>query len=255
MTTPDLVRAVVVVAACALLSGLSYQRKVLDLFGSVLGFVMGLVIGLFGDLLWMVLLLIFLFTAFVATRYKYAFKSEIGAAEAKGGTRGFASVLANGWVPMVVALLSFENEWVATFPKNMAAVLYLTAISAAASDTIASELGVLSSKTYMITTGKPCKPGTNGGVSALGTSAALAAAAYTSLVGWVVLLFFSKQISMLPLWFIAIPVAMGFIGCQIDSLLGATLENRGMLNKDRVNILSIGAATLLALALMSAIGW
>jgi uncharacterized protein (TIGR00297 family) len=154
-----------------------------------------------------------------------------------------------------VALLSFDNPWVATFPKNVAAVLYLTAISAAASDTIASELGVLSSRTYMITTGKPCKPGTNGGVSGLGTSAALAAAAYTSLVGWVVLLVFSGELSMFPLWFLAIPVAMGFIGCQIDSVLGATLENRGMLNKDRVNILSIGAATLLALALMTAVGW
>jgi len=118
-------------------------------------------------------------TAFAATRYKYAFKSEIGAAEPKGGTRGFASVLANGWVPMVVALLSFENPFITTFPKSVAAVLYLTAISAAASDTIASELGVLSEKAYMITTFKRCKAGTNGGVSALGTSAALAAALYT----------------------------------------------------------------------------
>ena len=201
-------------------------------------------------LLWLILLLLFLFTAFVATRYKYALKTELGAAEAKGGTRGFASVLANGWVPMVVALLSVENPWISTFPKNVAAVLYLTAISAAASDTIASELGVLSSRTYMITTGKPCKPGINGGISALGTSAALAAAAYTSVVGWVILLIFTGQLSGFPLWFIAIPVVMGFVGCQVDSILGATLENRGMLNKDRVNILSISAATLLALAVI-----
>ncbi len=255
MTTPALANAVVVVAACGLLAGLTYIRKVLDLQGSLLGFVMGLVIGICGDLLWLVLLLIFLLTAFVATRYKYALKSEIGAAEGKGGTRGFASVLANGWVPMVVALLSFDNPWISTFPKNVAAVLYLTAISAAASDTIASELGVLSRRTYMITTGKPCKPGTNGGVSALGTSAALAAAAYTSMVGWVVIMFFSSQLSMFSLWVLAIPVAMGFLGCQLDSVLGATLENRGMLNKDRVNILSIGAATLLALALLSLVGW
>jgi uncharacterized protein (TIGR00297 family) len=255
MTTPDLVNAVVVVAACVLLAGLTYIRKVLDLQGSVLGFVLGLVIGLFGSLLWLILLLIFLVTAFVATRYKYSLKSELGAAEAKGGTRGFASVLANGWVPMVVALLSFGNPWISTFPKDIAAVLYLTAISAAASDTIASELGVLSSRTYMITTGKPCKPGTNGGVSALGTGAALGAAVYTSAVGWAVLLLFSGQLAGFPLWFILLPVAMGFLGCQMDSVLGATLENRGMLNKDRVNILSIGAATLLSLALMTSVGW
>jgi len=255
MTTPDLINAVVVVAACLVLAGLTYVRKILDLQGSVLGFLMGLIIGLFGSLLWLILLLIFLLTAFVATRYKYALKSQLGAAEPKGGTRGFASVLANGWVPMVVALLSVENPWIATFPKDIAAVLYLTAISAAASDTIASELGVLSNKAYLITTGKPCKPGTNGGVSALGTLAAAAAAGYTSLVGWVVLLLFTGQLGGFPLWFIIVPVAMGFLGCQIDSVLGATFENRGMLNKDRVNILSIGAATLLALALMTAVGW
>ena len=255
MTTPDLVNTVVVVAACVLLAGLTYIRKILDHLGSLLGFILGLVIGLFGSLLWLIMLLIFLITAFAATRYKYSLKNDLGAAEPKGGTRGFASVLANSWVPMVVAMLSFENPWLSTFPKNVAAVLYLTAISAAASDTIASELGVLSSRTFMITTGKPCKPGTNGGVSALGTSAALAAAAYTSIVGWMVLLLFSGQLSGFPVWFIVIPLTMGFAGCQIDSLLGATLENRGMLNKDRVNILSIGAATLLALALMTAIGW
>jgi uncharacterized protein (TIGR00297 family) len=215
---------------------------------------MGLLIGLFGSMLWLVLLLIFLVTAFAATRYKYSLKSEMGADEPKGGARGFASVLANGWVPMVVAVLSFGNPYVPTFPKDVAAVLFLTAISAAASDTIASELGVLSDKAYLITTGKRCKPGTNGGVSALGTSAAAAAALYTAIVGWLVLRMFTDQLSSFPLWFLAIPVAMGFVGCQIDSVLGATLENRGFLNKDRVNILSIGAATLLALAVMSVIG-
>lgn len=255
MTLPDPVNIVLVVAACTLLAGLSYARKVLDLQGSAVGFLMGLVIGLFGSLFWLALLLVFLVTAFVATRYRYALKDQLGAAEPKGGTRGFSSVLANGWVPMVVALLSFGNPWVPTFPKDLAALLYLTAMSAAASDTIASELGVLSGRTYMITTGKPCRPGTNGGVSALGTSAALAAALYTSVTGWLVLMIFTDQLAGFPVWFIAVPVVMGFAGCQIDSLLGALFENRGMLNKDRVNILSIGAATLLALALASAVGW
>ena len=255
MTTPDLAYSVVVVAACVLLAGLTYIRKMLDRLGSALGFVMGLLIGLLGHLLWLILLLIFLVTAFAATRYKYALKSALGAAEPKGGTRGFGSVLANGWVPMVVAVLSFENPYIATFPKAVAAVLYLTAISAAASDTIASELGVLSEKAYLITTGKRVKAGTNGGVSSLGTAAALAAAAYTSLVGWLVLRLFTDQLNAFPLWFAAIPVAMGFAGCQVDSLMGATLENRGFLNKDRVNILSIGAATLLALGFMTLINW
>lgn len=255
MLDPDLVNAVIVVAACTLLAGLTYHRKVLDLQGSLLGFAMGLFIGLMGHLLWLLLLLIFLMTAFAATRYKYALKKELEVAEPDKGRRGFSSVMANGWVPMVVAILSFPNPWLDAFPKDVAAVLFLTAISAAASDTIASELGVLSEKVYLITTFKRVRPGINGGVSLLGTSAALSAAVYTSVVGWLVLkLAAPEQLSGFPLYFIMVPVLMGFLGCQIDSLLGATLENRGMLNKDRVNILSIGAATLMALALMKLLG-
>ncbi|MGQ9583574.1 MAG: DUF92 domain-containing protein [Thermoplasmatota archaeon] len=245
----ELVYPAVVVALCLLLAGLTYHRKVLDLQGAVLGFFLALAIGLFGHLLWLVLLLVFLVTAFVATRYKYALKEKMGVAEPKGGARGFASVLANGWVPMMVAVLSFENSWVSTFPKSVAAVLYLTALSAAASDTIASEIGVLSDRVYLITDFSRVRPGTNGGVSALGTTAALVAACYTSITGWLVI-WFSGALSGFPLHFVLIPVIMGFTGCHIDSLLGATLENRGKLNKDRVNVLSIGAATLLALAVL-----
>ena len=249
MSTLELTEAVVTVAACFLLAGLTYHRKILDLQGSLLGFFMGLVIGLLGHLLWLILLLIFLMTAFAATRYKYALKKAMEVAEPDKGRRGFSSVMANGWVPMVVAVLSVPNQWLDTFPKSVAAVLYLTAISAAASDTIASELGVLSKDAYMITTFKRTRPGMNGGVSVLGTTAALAAAVYTTAIGWAVL-YSTGQLAAFPLWFMLIPILMGFGGCQIDSLLGALFENRGMLNKDRVNILSISAATLLALAVV-----
>ena len=249
MSNLELSYAVVTVAACFLLSGLTYHRKVLDLQGSILGFIMGLVIGLMGHIMWLILLLVFLVTAFAATRYKYALKNAMEVAEPDKGRRGFSSVMANGWVPMVVAVLSFPNPWLETFPKGLAAVMFLTAISAAASDTIASELGVLSKEVYMITNFKRTRPGINGGVSALGTGAALAAAVYTSVTGWLVLAP-TGQLSDFPLWFMLVPVAFGFAGCQIDSLLGALFENRGMLNKGRVNILSISAATLLALAVL-----
>jgi len=249
MSNLELSYAVVTVAACFLLAGLTYHRKVLDLQGSLLGFLMGLVIGIMGHILWLILLLLFLMTAFAATRYKYALKKAMEVAEPEKGRRGFSSVMANGWVPMVVALLSFPNPLIDTFPKNVAAVMYLTAISAAASDTMASELGVLSKDAYLITTFKRTRPGVNGGVSALGTGAALAAAVYTSTIGWAVLQS-TGQLAAFPLWFMLVPVALGFVGCQIDSVLGALFENRGILNKDRVNILSISAATMLALAVM-----
>jgi uncharacterized protein (TIGR00297 family) len=251
--TLDVTNLVVVVLACTLLAVLTLVFRILDKKGSLLGFVMGLLIGFFGHLNWLLLLLIFLVTGFAATRYKYSLKKKRNVAEGKSGERGFASVLANGWVPMVVAVLSYENGMLDTFQKDVAAVLFLTALSAAASDTIASELGTLSDKVYLITTFKKTRPGINGGVSAIGTMAALAAAIYISLVGWLVIWPTGQLSSFMPIY-ILIPVVMGFAGCQIDSVLGATLENRGILNKDRVNILSIGAATMLALVMMMLMG-
>jgi uncharacterized membrane protein len=41
----------------------------------------------------------------------------------------------------------------------------------------------------------------------------------------------------------------GFLGCQIDSVIGATLERRGKIGKLGNNLASIGLGTLIALAL------
>jgi uncharacterized membrane protein len=43
----------------------------------------------------------------------------------------------------------------------------------------------------------------------------------------------------------AVVAGLGFLGCQIDSVLGAVLENRGLLNKGSVNALSIIAGVAL----------
>jgi uncharacterized membrane protein len=43
-----------------------------------------------------------------------------------------------------------------------------------------------------------------------------------------------------------IVVLSGFLGTVVDSLLGATLERRGWLTNDLVNLLSTGAAAAMA---------
>ncbi len=48
---------------------------------------------------------------------------------------------------------------------------------------------------------------------------------------------------------------IGWIGCQIDSLLGATLENRGLIGKGQVNALSIACGSLIAWQWFANIGW
>jgi uncharacterized protein (TIGR00297 family) len=236
----------IVLAMCGILSFLAYWEKVLDKSGSIIGFMVGAIIGIFGDIFWLLLLIFFLFTSFGVTRYRYALKKEIGVQEGKSGERSGKNVLANGFTPTLVAFLSFGDFGL--LEKQVAAVIFISAISVSASDTAASEIGVFSNDAYLITKPKiRVKPGTSGGISILGETWALIAGIYTSVVGWLVLLFlphilgldglFEASISI-TIIIITIPIIVGFIGCQIDSVLGATLEQKGWLSNNGVNLVS-----------------
>jgi uncharacterized protein (TIGR00297 family) len=251
MVTVAVYAAVLTILSCLALSFIAYFRKILDRNGCILAFVMGLIIGFLGSVVWLVLLLIFLFSSFAATRYKYELKKKRKVAEIKGGKRGFENVLANGYVPMVIALLSYPN-YPAPIPhidKTVATVMFITALATAASDTLASEIGVFARRTYMITTLKPTKRGINGGVSGLGTGAALFAAFYSSVIGWLLIFLWGSQLPANPAY-ILIPLCLGFLGCNIDSLLGVIENNSETLTGSRVNLLSIFAAAFLAYILM-----
>src|SRR5712664_427425 len=157
------------------LSALAYRRNVLTWDGSLAAFVVGMVIGIFGDVTWLFLLLFFLLSSFLATRYRFALKEALGVQEGVRGERKATNVLANGFAPMAVAAISLTMP--AGFPKIISGVIFLAALSVAGADTLASEIGVLSRKTALITTGEPVPPGTDGGVSRLGQLCAFGAAA------------------------------------------------------------------------------
>ncbi|MDI6917167.1 MAG: DUF92 domain-containing protein [Thermoplasmatales archaeon] len=227
----------VIFAICIILALLAYGLRALDWQASLTALIIGLVVGVFGDLTWLLVLIIFLFVSFAATKYKYSFKSSIGESEGKKGERRWNNVVANGTIPALIAVLSSF-----ALPKELAGVLFITAISAALSDTLASEIGIISDRVYLITNMKKVERGTNGGVSFLGTNAAFFGALFMSLAGWIIL----SAFSFLPgRTLILIPVFIGFLCCQIDSILGATLEGK-ILTKDTVNLVSMGAGALIA---------
>ncbi|MFH0815411.1 MAG: DUF92 domain-containing protein [Methanobacteriota archaeon] len=228
-------------AICAALAGLAYWRDLLTLAGSAGAFAMGLVIGVFGGVEWVLVLLVFLVSSFAATRYGFEAKRAMGQQEGRRGERGLVNVAANGFVACLAAA---AYPWVG----EPAAVLFLVAVASAASDTLASELGVLSPNAYLITNGRRVAPGTNGGVSLGGTAWALVAAAYVSLVG-AAFLGWAGAMAWTPLN-VALPVLAGFLGCNVDSVLGATLETRGYLTKLTNNLASIALATALAAVVM-----
>jgi len=234
----------VVLALCGILSLLAFKFRLLTASGSAASFGVGVVIGWFGSISWLVLLIIFVLLGFAVTRYRIQVKIKRHLQEGQRGERTYRNVLANSLVPAIIAVLA-----AATGPQADLAltVAYLSAISVAAADTTASELGVLSSRTFLITDFRPVEPGTDGGVSAAGTTWALIASAFSSIIGWLVIM------PSVPIdATILVPIAAGVLGCMVDSVIGATLERRGIVTKLGNNILSmaIGAAVGFAVLLL-----
>jgi len=242
------------------LASAAYWKGVLDLRGTLVGSSMGLVIGLSAGWEYVVLLMLYLITSFGVTRFGFAAKKAAGLAEGKKGERGWKSVLANGIVPSAIAVLAMLE--VTGVDEGVMGLLFVTAIAAAAADTAASELGVLTRDPVLIT--RPSlrvEPGTNGGISTRGQLFALLAAAYSVVLGGILFVisasfldgggdvrWWSDHGFVLPL-----PILMGFMSCQVDSVLGATLENAGYMGKNGVNLASISLTTIVTYLLLVAL--
>ena len=179
------------------------------------------------------LLVVFLLT-WVSTRFGYARKQSLGTAERRAG-RNAAQVGANLGVASICALL-YATAW--QDPRLLAAIC--AALAEAAADTVSSEIGqAVGSVPRLITTWKPVPAGTNGAVTFAGTAAGIAAAivvGLTGVAGW---------------HFVLISVAAGILGMIADSVLGATLERRGVLGNNAVNFCSTAIAAVLAFLIAS----
>ncbi len=235
---------VVIVLALAGLALLGYSLRVLDLAGSIGGFVLGLVVAWLGGLDWLAVLVIFTGVGFLATRFGRRRKIRMGTEEARGGERSLSNVLANGSAAALAALATLLD----VVPDAAAALAFAAAVAAVASDTLASEVGSLSRRARIIMPPFPiARAGQNGAVSWLGQAAALVGAAVIAVV-CVPLLGLSWSV----MW---VPVVAGFAGCQLDSVLGATLEGNdvesGLLSKGDVNFISSASATLVVLVAAS----
>ncbi|MCQ5375202.1 MAG: DUF92 domain-containing protein [Methanomassiliicoccales archaeon] len=232
-------------ALCASLSILAYKFKLLSASGSIASIAVGLIIGWFGSITWLFILIVFVLLGFLVTKYKIKLKMARGLQEGKRGERTYRNVLANGFVPAIIALCSYSLNMQ---DEIITEIAYLSAISVAAADTTASELGVLSPRTYLITNFSRVEPGTNGGVSLAGTFWAIVAATFASVIGW-----FAIVPGMSIDGMVLIPIFAGVFGCMIDSVIGATLENRGFVSKLGTNVISMFAGAMIGVILFQMI--
>jgi uncharacterized protein (TIGR00297 family) len=222
----------VIVLALLGLSVLAYALRALDMMGAVVSFFVGLEVALLGGLSWLLLMVVFTAMGFAATRVGYRRKKDRRVAEPGGGERGAQNVLGNGLAPALAALAVPLAPLV---PLEASALAFATAVAAVAADTLASELGVLArTARRVIPPFTPEAPGRNGAVSLPGQAAALAASAAIAIA--------AALLMGIPWGQAWIPLVGGFLGCQVDSVLGATLERDidrdGPLSKQDVNFLS-----------------
>lgn len=170
--------------------------------------------------------------AWITTRLGYRQKQELGTAEKHEG-RTASQVLANLGAAALCAVLSSVLHQPAFL---LAAV---AALSEAAADTVSSEFGQAHSRqARLITTWELVPAGTDGGITFPGTLAGATAAALISAIA-----VFTQLIP--GRWFLLSLIA-AVAGTIIDSVLGALLERKHLLNNDAVNFLSTVSAALLA---------
>lgn len=228
----------VIMMALAGLSTLGYALGALDLLGAGVSFFLGLLIALLpgAGLSWLFLLVLFTGMGVAATRIGYAKKKQRRIAEGEAGERGAKNVMGNGSAAALAAMATLVDG----VPHLAVQLSFATAVAVVAADTLASEIGQLAARARTVLPPfDEVKPGTNGGVSWPGQIAALLAAVAIAAA--------SVYLVGVPLELAWLPAVAGFLGCQLDSILGAVWEDdavagapkgRRRLTKQDVNFLA-----------------
>jgi uncharacterized protein (TIGR00297 family) len=167
-----------------------------------------------------------------ATRFGYARKQSLGTAEPRSG-RTASQVIANLGVATLCAgaLVLGKDE---RFFLALGA-----ALAESAADTVSSEIGqAVGGTPRLVTRWAAVPPGTDGAMTVAGTGAGIGAALAVSAV-------FAFAAPFRWHRFVVCASA-GITGSIADSLLGATLERRGLIGNNTVNFLSTLVAASLA---------
>jgi uncharacterized protein (TIGR00297 family) len=213
----------------------AFRFRTADLSGLFSAALIGIILIVFADARWFLIMLAFFILGSIGTRYKYEFKTKIGVEQGRSGARGYRNVFANGIVAAAAAVLY------GVFVRPEFIVLYIGCVATATADTLASEIGVTGGTPYLITTLKNVPIGTNGGVTMTGELVALA--------GGFVVCFIALLLNVVTPAMLLICTIAGFVGTNIDSVIGATLENRGYVGNAGTNLCATMGGGAFAMAM------
>ena len=200
------------VVILAFFSIIIYFKKSLDFKGIIAGNLILMITFFYGGLRAFTLLASFFILGELGTRYGR--KRE----KIKFERRNYDNILANAG-PGVISLVLGSP------------VAFASGIATALSDTLSSEIGMMSeNRPRMITTFKEVEVGTDGGITLQGSLIALVGAFVTASIYYLLI-----QNSVKAL--IVITIA-GFLGCMMDSLLGALFESKKKITNSQTNFLA-----------------
>ena len=216
----------------------AFRARTADLSGLFSAALVGIILLVFAapqGPQWFLIMLGFFILGSAATKYKFEYKKRIGVEQGKGGARGYRNVFANGIIAAAAAVLF------GVFQQPLFVVMYVGCVATAAADTVASEIGVTGGIPRLITTLKQVPIGTNGGITITGETVALLGGFGVSVV--------AMLLQVITPQMMAICTLAGFVGTNIDSVIGATLENKGFLGNAGTNLLATLGGGIFAIIL------
>jgi len=224
------------------LVSLAHALGTLDKSGAGVACLLGTLVVAFLSWRGYLVLLVFFALGSLSTKIGYATKARFRLEQGKGGRRRAANALANGSVAVVCAVFAGLTPHTSVF-----VLAFACSLAAAAADTVESEIGqVWGHPTVLVTSFRSVEPGTNGGISTLGTFAGLTAAVLTVGAGWQAGLY--SLTVVIPLSLLALSATVA------ESVVGATLERAGLLDNDGVNFCNTLLAALLGAGLATTMG-
>lgn len=218
---------------------LAFRARSVDRSGGVAGFAVGTLI--FASLGWRgyLLLITFFVLGSLATKLGYRRKAAAGLAQEGGGRRAARHALANTGVATMAAVFAAITPYPALYLFAFAG-----AFATALADTLGSEIGqLMGRRTFLVTTLRPVPRGTEGAISLEGTVAGALGALLVGCLGFAAG-FFGP-------WGIAVVATAAVLGSLLESVIGATLEKRAMLDNESVNFLNTLLGALLAVGIAS----
>ncbi len=226
-----------------LLALLAFGLKMVNRSGAACGFLLGVAVYLGWGYKSFLMMFAFFVIGSIATRIGYERKVARGIAEKRAGARSWREAVANSSAGAVFSLLVITTHHEGAF-----LIALIAAFAEAAGDTVSSEIGQwLSGRAYLITTFQPVPAGENGGVSLGGTAAGALASTLMATLAF--------NLGLCGRAGLIIALGAAIAGNLFDSVLGATLERRGLATNGIVNFAGTTFAGMLALAIALHLGF